>query len=207
MQRNYWYLLLVLPPLIFIITLSLNWRSNFDKLKNETVFCTQDAKICPDGSAVGRIGPNCDFAVCPLVDMQKELQDCLPKSDVASKEKCQDLLGNTLDKYDLIRLDLTLPGSRIASPLKLSGKARGNWFFEASFPIVLVDWDGRIIAETHATAEGDWMTTDFVPFSATLVFTKPDTSVSNRGALILRKDNPSGLPENDDALELPVFFE
>jgi|JI10StandDraft_1071094.scaffolds.fasta_scaffold671774_2 hypothetical protein len=27
--------------------------------------CTQDAKVCPDGSAVGRTGPNCEFAACP----------------------------------------------------------------------------------------------------------------------------------------------
>ncbi|MFA5929995.1 MAG: Kazal-type serine protease inhibitor family protein [Candidatus Micrarchaeia archaeon] len=27
--------------------------------------CTADAKICPDGSAVGRAGPNCEFAACP----------------------------------------------------------------------------------------------------------------------------------------------
>jgi len=31
----------------------------------EPVACTMDAKICPDGSAVGRIGPNCEFAACP----------------------------------------------------------------------------------------------------------------------------------------------
>ncbi len=27
--------------------------------------CTDDAKICPDGSAVGRTLPNCEFAACP----------------------------------------------------------------------------------------------------------------------------------------------
>lgn len=27
--------------------------------------CTTEAKICPDGSAVGRTGPNCEFAACP----------------------------------------------------------------------------------------------------------------------------------------------
>lgn len=27
--------------------------------------CTMDAKLCPDGSAVGRSGPNCEFAPCP----------------------------------------------------------------------------------------------------------------------------------------------
>lgn len=29
------------------------------------VVCTMDAKICPDGSSVGRTGPNCEFAACP----------------------------------------------------------------------------------------------------------------------------------------------
>lgn len=28
--------------------------------------CTEEAKICPDGSAVGRTGPNCEFAECPI---------------------------------------------------------------------------------------------------------------------------------------------
>ncbi|HEY4522467.1 MAG TPA: hypothetical protein VJH91_02425 [Candidatus Paceibacterota bacterium] len=27
--------------------------------------CTQEAKMCPDGSSVGRTGPNCEFALCP----------------------------------------------------------------------------------------------------------------------------------------------
>ncbi len=27
--------------------------------------CTMEAKICPDGSSVGRSGPNCEFAPCP----------------------------------------------------------------------------------------------------------------------------------------------
>ncbi len=31
----------------------------------EPVFCTMEAKICPDGSSVGRTGPNCEFAECP----------------------------------------------------------------------------------------------------------------------------------------------
>jgi putative hemolysin len=31
----------------------------------DTVACTQDAKICPDGTAVGRVPPGCEFAACP----------------------------------------------------------------------------------------------------------------------------------------------
>lgn len=31
----------------------------------QPVACTMEARICPDGSAVGRQGPNCEFAECP----------------------------------------------------------------------------------------------------------------------------------------------
>lgn len=31
----------------------------------EFIACTADAKICPDGTAVGRTGPNCEFIPCP----------------------------------------------------------------------------------------------------------------------------------------------
>lgn len=31
----------------------------------EPVACTLEAKLCPDGSYVGRTGPNCEFAACP----------------------------------------------------------------------------------------------------------------------------------------------
>lgn len=31
----------------------------------EPVACTMEAKLCPDGTAVGRTGPNCEFAACP----------------------------------------------------------------------------------------------------------------------------------------------
>lgn len=32
------------------------------------IVCTDEAKLCPDGSAVGRTGPNCEFAICPGED-------------------------------------------------------------------------------------------------------------------------------------------
>jgi hypothetical protein len=108
--------------------------------------------------------------------------------------------------HPLIVLDQPIDGQKISSPLKISGKARGNWFFEASFPILLTNWDGLIIAEGFATAQGDWMTEEFVPFTSELTFTA-DKTVSDRGTLILQKSNASGLPENDDAYEITVFFE
>ncbi len=32
----------------------------------QPVVCTMEAKMCPDGSAVGRSGPNCEFSQCPV---------------------------------------------------------------------------------------------------------------------------------------------
>ncbi|HCS78848.1 TPA: hypothetical protein DIV55_03825 [Patescibacteria group bacterium] len=38
---------------------------NFVEDVTDGVACTMDAKLCPDGSSVGRTGPNCEFAPCP----------------------------------------------------------------------------------------------------------------------------------------------
>lgn len=115
-------------------------------------------------------------------------------------------IGNELPKANLIRLDSPRPNQVIQSPLIIIGQARGNWFFEASFPVFLTNWDGLIIAQGIATAKSDWMTAEFVPFEAQLTFTADKNAYSNKGTLILRKDNPSGLPEHDDALEIPIVF-
>ena len=32
---------------------------------DKSVACTLEAKLCPDGSSVGRVGPNCAFKACP----------------------------------------------------------------------------------------------------------------------------------------------
>lgn len=36
------------------------------------VACTMDAKECSDGSYVGRVGPDCEFATCPVVSEDEE---------------------------------------------------------------------------------------------------------------------------------------
>jgi hypothetical protein len=107
---------------------------------------------------------------------------------------------------DSIRVDLPLPGQTIQSPLVVKGVARGNWFFEGSFPVVLTNWDGLIVAQGVAQAKGEWMTTNFVPFEAKLTFAVDKKAYSNKGALTLRKDNPSGLAQNDAHIEIPILF-
>ncbi|MEX2436687.1 MAG: Gmad2 immunoglobulin-like domain-containing protein, partial [Candidatus Paceibacterota bacterium] len=119
-------------------------------------------------------------------------------------------IGNELEKTDLIRIDNPRPGQTINSPLNITGEARGYWFFEASFPVELQDDNGNVIAQYYATAildpndpDSTWMTEEFVAFESTIEFEKPETK---DGTLILRRDNPSGLEENDDELKVPIKF-
>ncbi len=96
-----------------------------------------------------------------------------------------------------------LPNATVQSPLTVSGAAVGNWYFEASFPIIITDGDGLILGETHAQALGDWMTTSSVPFTATLTF---QPSRTKNGFLILKNDNPSGNPATVRSVEIPIRF-
>lgn len=107
----------------------------------------------------------------------------------------------TGEEENLVRIDSPKRNELISSPVTITGEARGFWFFEASFPITLLDSKGKMIGIAVAQAEGEWMTEDFVPFKAVLAFDPGDAS---EGTLVLEKDNPSGLPEFADAVSLPV---
>lgn len=103
----------------------------------------------------------------------------------------------------MITVTSPLPNTKIKSPLEITGSARGTWFFEASFPVVLIDSNGKTITQSPAKAKGEWMTTEFVPFTDTLTWSK---NTATSGTLILKRDNPSGLPENDKEIRIPVTF-
>ncbi|MDO8594355.1 MAG: Gmad2 immunoglobulin-like domain-containing protein [bacterium] len=140
-----------------------------------------------------------DCVVSGYPVMESYPRQCKMPNGVTFKED----IGNELEKDGFIRIAQPRPNTVIESPLVVKGMARGNWFFEASFPVKLFDGNGELLASVPAQAKGEWMTTEFVPFEATLSFKMPTTTV---GLLLLQKDNPSGLPEHDDALRVPVRF-
>jgi len=91
----------------------------------------------------------------------------------------------------------------VSNPVIIEGKARGYWFFEGDAPVIIKDSMGNVIGQGIAQAKGNWMTVQFVNFQAQVNITQPQ---SFEGEIILKKDNPSGLPENDDQLIIPVKF-
>lgn len=111
----------------------------------------------------------------------------------------------TTGKEDLIVAAYPTPGAHITSPLVATGEARGNWFFEASFPVSILNSNGDTIGQGYAQAEGEWMTTNFVPFTSIPITFTPQPAGSV-GTVVLHKDNASGLPEHDDELRISVTF-
>lgn len=77
---------------------------------SDAVFCTMDAMMCPDGSYVGRSGPNCELSPCPVVDggsvspgflpndselsLAEKIAACMPLSNWEARELCQSLLAS-----------------------------------------------------------------------------------------------------------------
>jgi len=49
-----------------------------------------------------------------------------------------------------------------------------------------------------------WKTEEFMPFALTLKFER--SGYGGRGKHIFKTDNPTGRPELDDAVEIPIFF-
>ncbi len=131
------------------------------------------------------------------------VMESYPRQCATDGQSFTEDIGNAVEKQDLIRADRPKPGDLVQGTITIDGQARGTWYFEASFPIRLEDSDGNELAVSHAEAQSDWMMEDFVPFLATI--TVPATS-SERGTLILEKDNPSGMAENADELRIPVKF-
>lgn len=104
---------------------------------------------------------------------------------------------------DMIIVDYPKPHDIVTSPLVVKGRARGTWFFEGDFPITFYYGVGEDFIETFAVAEGEWMTEDFIPFTLTINFPEP---YGNDGLLVLTRDNPSNMREQDMELTIPVRF-
>ena len=177
-SRNFWISLLVVLILVITLGLIFDWR------------------LWESKSAAT------NFRTCVLENgliLESYPRQCRTNTGTTFTED----IGNTLAKVDLITIEAPRPGQTVTSPLTIVGQARGYWFFEASFPVVLTTVAGQVIATGYAEALREWMTSDFVPFKAELVF-EPGTEAS--GILVLQKDNPSGLPEHADEVWFPVAF-
>lgn len=101
-----------------------------------------------------------------------------------------------------VSIDSPKSGATVAQKFAISGKAPGNWYFEAVFPIIVTAADGSEIARAQGRAQGDWMTTELVPFTAEI----DAGSYTGPATVNLLRDNPSGLPENEDSVSIDIII-
>ena len=88
--------------------------------------------------------------------------------------------------------------------LVLLDKHEARGFFEASFPVVVLDKNGQVLANGIAQAQGDWMTENLVAFKADI---KIPITYMGPATLILKNDNPSGIPSRDASVSIPITIE
>lgn len=158
---------------------------------------TVPATPCPPGSAAASVSyRECVETGNPVVVTQQPYRCAMPDGTYAIDE--------SNPKLDRIRVAKPYAWERVSSPLLVEGNARGTWYFEASFPVELLDASGNSIAQVPAQAQGEWMTEDFVFFQTILEF--PPQPPGSVGMLVLHKDNPSDLRQYDDEVRIPVRF-
>lgn len=84
--------LIALVILVVVATVSgaIYWK--FNNSKEVSTACTEEAKLCPDGTtSVGRQGPNCEFEACPVTTSASATSTSTASSDKCkglSEEKC-----------------------------------------------------------------------------------------------------------------------
>ncbi|KKS04049.1 MAG: hypothetical protein UU57_C0025G0002 [Candidatus Woesebacteria bacterium GW2011_GWE1_41_24] len=95
-------------------------------------------------------------------------------------------------------------GSKVKSPLKVTGNVPAGWMFEGTFPIRVLDSDKNVLAQVGAkeVLPGSWQSGEPVEFTATLTF----RAATGSGTLVLENDNPSGDPANSRVFEIPIKF-
>lgn len=94
--------------------------------------------------------------------------------------------------------------STVSTNVEVAGEAKGFWFFEATFPIAIIDAKGNTLAQSYATAESNWMTEEYVPFTGTIEIRN---TYKGTGSLLIQNANASGLPENSKFIEIPIFID
>ncbi|MDD3694303.1 MAG: hypothetical protein PHC89_02835 [Candidatus Pacebacteria bacterium] len=130
-----------------------------------------------------------------IIFLNKEIFIPSPKSEeISTNEETQ--LSSYIQNLNISENEM------LSSPLSLTGEAR-LLYSEGIFPIEIISKEGSVVASASATALGDWMTEDFVPFEAVLTFlVEKDTEAF----VVLKKSNPSGEKENGLEFQIPVLL-
>jgi hypothetical protein len=101
------FILILLAVTLSLTVLAVQSLANTSLVVDGQI-CTQEAKLCPDGSYVSRTGPNCEFAACPNANGAVCTQDAkqCPDGSYVSRTgpncefaACPNVIGGERDKH------------------------------------------------------------------------------------------------------------
>lgn len=136
-------------------------------------------------------------SLCCKYELCKQLTTICDSQEEEEREEEKKIGGEVLsEKGQKIYLENIKSGDTIDMGYEIKGEVSGNWFFEGSFPVRVLNIQGEVISSLFAEAKSDWMTEDQVPFSVII-----DFPLEEEGAFVLQfeKSNPSGLDDNSDS--------
>lgn len=205
MKKNHF--LLIVSVLILLSAIILQIKQTSDKKSKERNSVIIENSLSDDENNINRDN---------LVGSYRDEHGCIPSAGYTwcePKAKClriweEDCVLEIEDESSLNKegqntkpiLSSPLANEIVTSPLEIKGEARGTWFFEANLPLKLIDGDDNVIAEGYGTAQTEWMSEDYVPFTASISFETEENLIY----LLIEKSNPSGLLEYDDQIIIPL---
>jgi hypothetical protein len=127
-----------------------------------------------------------------------------PSSPIPTTTPVADPLESPVTEKEVV-LETPVEDSAVTSPLTIEGLAPGTWFFEGQIIGQIISQSGQVLATVPLMAEGEWMTEQHVRFNGEAKFTAPagDTTIK----LVIKNDNPSGLPENEKSKTYTLLLE
>lgn len=134
-------------------------------------------------------------------ESQQTDQPAASDADGSDAGEQQTGVSVTSEKGVIVTIEEPALGAKVSSPLTVSGSVPGFWTHEGQFTVRLLGPNGDVLASQSVAVDGDWMTEELLPFTASLAY---DASVSGRGSVELVRANPSDLPENADSVFIPV---
>lgn len=142
--------------------------------------CTLEAQICPDGTAVGRTGLNCEFAPCTGGTTQPTAEElrCTPAN---------------------LRITQPTPNTHVAFPIMFTGTVDNrtnkdcSWtLFEGQAGTIEIrDVNGVVVGTGVLEALDDWMSEGPINVEGTVELTTPPQNSAM--SVTITEENPSGL--------------
>jgi len=150
--------------------------------------CTEEAKICPDGSVVGRTGPNCEFAPCPqLVGNDSDAHGCKASAGYSWCETLQTCVRlwetpcqlTITDALDIARNSDCINEGDVTDVDAVYNNNSKTWWFDIQ--ATRLGCDPACVVYENLTAEINWRCTGLIVYTV-------KTANSSLGEILVDND-------------------